>query len=138
MPSWIDRQASKASRRADAERKSRELHEVWLARSRASAAFEKELVAKRQEERVETKRRALVPGTRQLPTISDADLALEAAKADPGPRHVAYPHLLILRERGYIEPVFECPDGALVTTYRGDRITEDGRSWLEKRDQGTD
>lgn len=135
MPSWIDRQQGKAARKAEAERAHKALHGTWLERAKATADFERELVARNQEERAETKRRALLPGTRLLPTICDTELALEAAKADPGPQLLAYPHLLILRERGFTRQVWADVGLASsgVPTYRGDRLTEEGRAWLRSR-----
>jgi hypothetical protein len=134
VPSWIDKQAGRAKRVAELEAKRKALHGTWLERSRATAEFERELVATRQEERAETKRRALQPGTRLLPEISDEELAKALAPADPGPTMLMYPHLLILRERGFTTMGYADGIGPLdVPTYRGDRITEEGRKWLTKQ-----
>jgi hypothetical protein len=85
----------------------------------------------------EPRGRGIRPGERRLPDLSDADLALALSRADPVmPRHLDYPHLLILRERGLTRMVWaDTGAGEFgVPTYRGDVLTEVGRLWLRSMD----
>jgi len=81
----------------------------------------------------EPKGRGIRPGERRLPDLSDEELAEALGHADPVmPRHLAYPHLLILRSRGLTRMVWADRGAGEfgVPTYRGDVLTEVGRQWL--------
>lgn len=133
MPRWIKKEAGKGSRlkRAKAD------HDALVARHAAErsarAVFRAEQEAEMQA-RPKPPRR-LRPGTRQLPDLSDAELADALSRADPiEPRHLAYPHLLILRSRGYIRSVLgDDPHGRFaVPVHRGDVTTSEGLQWLKQ------
>ena len=85
----------------------------------------------------EAKGRGIRPGERRLPDLSDDDLAAALARADPVmPRHLDYPHLLILRSRGLTRAVWaDTGAGEFgVPVYRGDVLSEAGRQWLKAWD----
>lgn len=140
MPRWIDQQASKAER----QRRAKEAHDAAVRRHMAEAkdreAFRREQDrAKAAAERALRPPRAIRPGTMRRPDFTDEELADALGCADPRiPRHLRYPHLLTLRERGFTRMVF-ADDGSGefgVPSYRGDVITDVGLSWLRTHTGG--
>lgn len=134
MPRWIEQQSTKAKRQ-------REAHEALVARAlklRAERpvrdAFHAELI-EAAKERERPRHRAMSPGIRRLPDLSDEELAQALGKAHRQiPRHLDYPHLLIFRERGYTRIVMaDTGTGEFgVPTFRGDVLTEVGEQWLKR------
>lgn len=133
MPRWIDQQARKAERLKEGAK----AHAVLLDRHLARRAEEADIDARSKALELarvpEPKGRGARPGERLLPDLSDEDLAVALGRADPViPRHLDYPHLLILRSRGLTRMVWaDTGAGEFgVPTYRGDVLSEDGRQWL--------
>lgn len=133
MPAWIDRQAGKAERL-----KAKRAELVEAALKHRAERKEREAFRAEQEAAMRTSPRAVTlrPGERKLPDLSDDELALALLNASPSsPRYLAYPHLLILRERGLTRMVWADTGGGDfgVPSYRGDVITEVGEQWLRER-----
>lgn len=137
MPRWIDQQIGKAER----QRRAKLAHDQWVERHKSEAverrAFEAELkVEARNRERPVI--RAARPGERRLPDLSDEELRVALGRADRAiPRHLDYPHLLMLRDRGFTRMVWADVGAAGefgAPTYRGDVLTEVGERWLNMND----
>lgn len=132
MPRWIDAQAGKPDRQRAARAAMLARAEKHRAERPARLAFEAELIAAAKE-RDKPVVRGVRPGERRLPALNDDDLAQALGQADPRlPRHLPYPHLLILRERGFTKMIY-ADDGRGefgLPSYRGDVITEVGERWL--------
>jgi len=131
---WIDKQAAKAERQqAHRERLvARAMRHREEAPARAAFAAEQAEAAK---ERERPARRTYTPGERRLPALSDDDLREALAKGDRAiPRHLDYPHLLMLRERGFTRMVWaDVGTGEFgVPSFRGDVVTEVGELWLKQ------
>lgn len=132
-PRWIEKDSTRKDRMA---RKKAE-HDAWVSRHEAGRAerkaFNAELEADKKR-RHPAKRGHLIAGTRALPALSDADLAEALRKASETPRHLDYPHLLILRERGFTVPTYgDDPHGRYdVPICLGDVVTDEGRLWLSE------
>lgn len=131
--SWIDKQGGKHLRVKAAQ-------QAMKARVERHAADLGEIKTFRREQDEDVKRRVTVqprgikPGERRLPDLSDEELADALGRADPAlPRHLAYPHLLILRQRGLTRMVFADTGGGDfgVPSFRGDVLTEEGARWLK-------
>lgn len=133
LPRWIDHQSGKAERQKAA-------HEALVARAmrHKAEAGEREAFRREQEERRSepVPRRGIQPGERRI-VLSDEQLAEALAKADRAiPRMLDYPHLLMLRERGFTRQVWADRGAGEfgAATYRGDVITEVGMKWLKQRE----
>ena len=132
MPRWIDQQAGKPDRVKAAQA-------AMLARAlkRKAEAPVREAFRREQERPPEpVPRRGIQPGERRLPDLSDDELADALEHASPAtPRHLRYPHLLILRERGLTRMVMADRGAGEfgATQYQGDVITEVGLKWLHDR-----
>lgn len=128
-PGWIKKESGKAEATARAKAE----HDAWVKRAMALDKERKAFHAEKPASPAKTMRRGMKPGTRALPALSDGDLraALAVATTDQ-PRHLTYPHLLILRERGYTVPVWGDDTRYAVPIYRGDLITEEGKIWLNQ------
>lgn len=133
-PRWIEKDASKAQRLAEAKKAA---HDSWVTRHASEKplrkAFEAEMIE-------ENKRQAtgrpvpLRPGTRKLPDLSDAELAKGIASADPlEPRHLPYPEVMVARERGLCRSVMGDDARYPVPIHKGDVLTEAGAAWLAKQ-----
>lgn len=137
MPRWIDHQSTKAERQKAAEAALKERAMRRAAEKPEREAFHAELIASKAPGPV---RRGVRPGERRLPDLSDEELAVALGQADRAlPRHLAYPHLLILRERGYTKMIYaDCGRGEFgAPSYRGDVITEVGEQWLNQQTGGS-
>lgn len=132
MPRWIDHQSTKAERQKAA-------HDAMLARAlkHRAEAGEREAFRREQEERpaVAASPRGIRPGERRI-TLSDDQLAEALSKASHLPRMLDYPHLLMLRERGFTRQVWADRGAGEfgATVYQGDVITEVGERWLNTRE----
>lgn len=134
MARWIDKQATKAER-VQAHREklvARAMRHREEAPARAAFAAEQAEAAKERDRPV---RRPYTPGERRLPDLSDDDLREALEKGDRAiPRHLDYPHLLMLRERGFTRMVWaDTGTGEFgVPSFRGDVVTEVGEIWLRQ------
>lgn len=135
MPSWIERQQGKADR-------ARQARDALVARAARHAAdkpareaFARELEQEALERSRPVPRRGIKPGERKLPDFTDEELRQALGKADRSlPRHLDYPHLLMLRERGFTRMVWaDVGAGEFgIPSYRGDVLTEVGELWLKQ------
>lgn len=134
MPKWIERDAGKVRGRAGAKERRDALHRVALERRAAVLAEERDIAARSAALAASRIRpasgRGIRPGERRLPCLPDAELREALRGAVDAPAMIGYPHLLILRERGYTVPVHVVPEGALASLFVGDRATEEGKKWL--------
>lgn len=139
MPRWIDQQQEKHLRQKEAQAALKAAHARTLEHHKARRADEADIDARSkaaEAARVPVARgRGIRPGERRLPDLSDEELRQALGSAHPTlPRHLIYPHLLILRERGYTRSIYgDLGAGEFgVAGYRGDVITEVGERWLNQ------
>lgn len=130
-PRWIEKDATKAQRLAEAKKAA---HDSWVTRH----ASEKPLRKAFEADMIETHKRAatgrpvpLRPGTRALPPVSDDQMAVLLSGADAeAPRHLAYPEVMVSRERGLTRAVWGDDPRFPVPVFKGDVLTEAGAAWL--------
>lgn len=129
-PRWIERDASKAQRLAEAKKAHDRRVAVHVSEKPIRKAFEADMIEANK--RQATGRPVpLRPGTRLLPDLSDAELAKGIASADPlHPRHLPYPEVMVARERGLCRSVLGDDPRYPVPIHKGDVLTEAGAAWL--------